>query len=394
MKKKIFKVLKWIGLSLLSFILISIIFLMITRNKPLNQEYLEEVIADTQKIYNIQAISIQVMDSNNVLYKAIDGVRVAGIENYVSENDYFHIGSCAKSILSLIAAKQVEAGKLQWSTPFFEVFPDLKEVANAAYDNITLEDLLRCRAGIQAYTSGTEVIPEDVLNAQNPEEAFLKHLIMSEPSANQNDTGEFEYLYSNASYAAACAMLEKVTGKAYEELINTYINKELGLDARIGWPYEIKENQPYGHIVVGNAPLQIIGPDVDYSLNPLLIPAGDLSMIPEDFTKYVQLHLSGLKGNSDFLSQETFEYIDIGEEPQSSKQGEYFSLGSFDGNILGKNYVSFDGTLGTFYARGVILPEDDFAYAVMTNNGNANAIEYITMRLAKAKFHYWWMFWI
>lgn len=126
----------------------------------------------------------------------------------------------------------------------------------------------------------------------------------------------------------------------------------------------------------------------------LIIPAGDLSMIPEGFTKYIQLHLSGLKGKSDFLSQETFKYVDIGDGTQSTKQGEYFSLGSFDGSILGKDYVCFDGTMGTFYARGVIIPENDFAYAVLTNNGNVDAIEYITMRLAKAKFNYWWMFWI
>lgn len=62
--------------------------------------------------------------------------------------------------------------------------------------------------------------------------------------------------------------------------------------------------------------------------------------------------------------------------------------------MLGKNYVDFDGTAGTFYARGVIIPESDFDFTILTNNGNAEAIEYITMRLVKAKFNYWWMFWI
>lgn len=337
MKKKIVKVLKWSGLSLLSIILISIILLMIIRNKPLNQEYLEDVIADTQKIFDIQAVSIQVMDSEEVLYKAINGVRVDNTENYAAESDFFHIGSCAKSILSVLAAKQVEAGIIQWNTPFFEVFPELKEEANMVYDNITLENLLRCRAGIEAYTSGSEVFPDTVLNAPNPEEEFLKYLITREPAAKQNQNGEFEYLYSNASYTVACAMIEKVTGITYEELINKYLYKELGIDVRIGWPYEIKENQPFGHIADENGEVQVIGPDVDYSLNPLLIPAGDLSLTPENFSKYVQLHMSGLKGNSDFLSQEAFEYIDIGEKSQSADQGEYFALGSFDGNILGKN---------------------------------------------------------
>jgi CubicO group peptidase (beta-lactamase class C family) len=394
MKKKILKVLKWIGLSLLSIIIVLIIFLTITRNKPLNQEYIEDVIADTQTLFNIQAISIQVMDSDEVLYKAIDGIRVDGTENYVTESDYFHIGSCSKSILAVIAAKQVEAGIIQWNKPFFEVFPELKEVANIAYYNITLSDLLKCRAGLQAFTSGLEIYPKEVLDAQNPEEAFLHYLLTSDPSTDQNEKGEFEYLYSNASYAVACAMIKKVTGKTYEELINTYIYKELDIDARIGWPYEIDENQPYGHMVTSNGLLQIIGPEVEYSLNPLIIPAGDLSMTPEDFTKYIQLHLRGLEGISDFLSQETFEYIDIGEAPQTAKQGEYFSLGSWSGKRLGKNYVAFDGTAGTFYARGVIIPESDYGFAIMANNGNPNAVEYITMRLMKAKYNCWWMFWI
>ncbi|MHB8130456.1 MAG: serine hydrolase domain-containing protein [Mobilitalea sp.] len=394
MKKRITKVIKLIIVTMLAISVILVVFLMIQRSKPLNQAYVEEVIADTRKIFDIQAISIQVMDSDEIRYTAIDGVRVDGTEAYVTEEDYFHIGSCSKSILSLIAAKQVEGKMIQWDTPFFDVFPELEEVANVTYSNITLEDLLGCRAGIQPYTSGTEMYPDEVLNAQNPNMEFLEYLVTTTPSSEKNENDKFEFLYSNASYAMANAMLEKATGKTYDELIDIYLHQDLEIDAWNGWPYENDENQPFGHIEVEKGELQIVGPDTQYSLNALIAPAGDLSMSPDDFTRYIQLHLRGLVGKSEYLSQDTFEYIDLGDEAQSTKEGEYFALGTFAGSMLGKDYIYFDGTAGTFYARGMIVPKSNFGFTIMVNNGNVEAIEYITMRLTKAKYNWWWMFWI
>lgn len=370
-----------------------LVTLMKVRDKPFNQEYVESVIEEAQSLYNIPAISIQVFDSEKINYQAINGVRVFQTMEFVTSEDYFHIGSCSKSILAMIAAKQVERGHIQWSTPFFDVFPELRAEANTAYVDITLEDLLSCQAGIMPYTSGEEVYP-NLSDSQDPQIDFIRFLIRQDPLIGRRADGKFEFQYSNASYAMAAAMLESVTDLSYDRLLEEFIEIPLELDIWIGWPYEKNENQPYGHFVSQDKTLLIAEPDIDYKLNDLIIPAGNLSMKPDDFGKFTMMHLKGLVGKSDYLAQEYFEKINIGEKSNKTSTGENFAMGAYSGDMLGYSYVSFDGTAGTFYARGVILPEEDFGFTILYNNGSAQAVEYITLKLVKAKYNWWWMFWI
>jgi CubicO group peptidase (beta-lactamase class C family) len=113
--------------------------------------------------------------------------------------------------------------------------------------------------------------------------------------------------------------------------------------------------------------------------------AGNLSMTTEDFASFVQLHLRGLTGDSAGPDSAEFKYMD------TAFSG--FSLGAWNGTRVCKPYVCLEGTAGTFYARGVVLPESDFAVTVMMNCGSEKAVDYITMALLKAHFNWWWMFW-
>jgi CubicO group peptidase (beta-lactamase class C family) len=181
-------------------------------------------------------------------------------------------------------------------------------------------------------------------------------------------------------------MLEKVTALPYEELLQEYIVRELGIDIFIGWPYEKSLDQPFGHLMsLDNTPT-VIGPDSVYALNPLIDPAGNLCMTNEGFTKFVQLHLQGMTGTGTQLSCETIKYID-------TKYSD-FSLGVWNGTRSGKHYICLDGSAGTFYARGVIIPESHFGFTIMMNCGSEDAVEYVNMKLMKAYYNWWWMFWI
>lgn len=351
----------------------------------LSEEYVSELIDRTQLKYNIPAISISIMDSEQVYYTVSNGVRVYGESDPITGGDLFHIGSCSKSVLAYMAAKLIEEGSLGWDTRFFDVLPELKAGSLEDYSEVTLEDLLSCRAGIKPYTSGLETYP-DLSTSRDRELDFLRYLLSEPPASGRSDSGKYEFLYSNASFTPAAAMLKKVSGLSWEELLQKYIVQELGIDVFIGWPYEKSRDQPWGHLPgMDNTPT-VVGPDSGYTLNPLVWPAGNISMTDEGFAKYVQLHLRGLTGTGTELDSETFRYMD-------TKYSE-FSLGAWNGTRAGKYYICLDGTAGTFYARGVIIPDSDFGFAVMMNCGSEEAVEYITMQLMKANNNWWWMFWI
>lgn len=331
-------------------------------------------------------MTLAVMDSKDILFHEIQGARVTGKHDRATLEDYFHIGSCAKSVLAVIAALLVEQHRIRWDTPFFELLPELKDAADSAYAGITLEDLLLCRAGIKSYTYlATEPLPEIDPAAADRRAEFARHLVQQPPSSRKSGD-RFEYLYSNASYTMASLMLERVTGKRYEETVVETLATGMGIEARIGWPNSIGPDQPWGHLIDGQR-IETFGPEHEYRLPDLLMPAGDLSMTPRDYALYTQSHLRGLRGIDGLIPSAAFRHIHL------AMGG--FALGVVNGKLAGRQYSGFDGCAGTFFCRSIIVPESDFALAIMANAGTATGslppVDPLTRRVAEVGLGLGWL---
>lgn len=361
----------------------------LAQETPLTPEYLSNIMREARQRYTVPAIVVTIMNSEAVLLQEVQGVRVIDKQDQATFDDYFHIGSCSKSVLAVIAARLIEQKKITWKTEFFDVFPELKAHANSAYRDITLEDLFLSEAGIKAYTNmDTELFPEYGPWVSDKRMEFIKYLIEQPPSSKNKD-GKFQHLYSNASYTMASAMLERVSGDTYEELVKKTLTDGLGISVHIAWPNSIGSDQPWGHLITKDK-VEVFPPDHDYKLPYLITPAGDLSMTPKDYAKYTQLHLQGLRGNDNYISSEAYRYIHNGYDG--------FSLGVANGVLGGKRFSGFDGSAGTFFCRSVIVPESDFAFTIMTNagsgSGSMEAVDWLTMRIVKKHFNWWWKFWL
>lgn len=184
-------------------------------------------------------------------------------------------------------------------------------------------------------------------------------------------------------------MLEKVSGRSYEELIELYIIKELGIPTIIGFPNRQNPEEPWGHTITKRG-IEDFPPEHAYSIPSLIIPAGDLSMQPEGFARYLQLHLKGLLGEDNFIKTDSYHYIHY------SQPG--FSIGVFNSKMFGRQFSGMDGSAGTFFCRGIIIPESMFALAIMTNAGSGTeemkAVDWLTLKLVKKYYHWWWKFWM
>lgn len=359
------------------------------QSTALTKTFLSEILSEARNKYKVPAIAVTVMDQESAYLQKIQGVRVSDRPPRATMDDFFHIGSCSKSILALIAAKLIEQGQLTWKTRFFDVFDELKANAKDAYGEITLEDLFLCEAGIKAYTNAAaEPFPDYEPSVGDRRMEFVKDLI-AQPPASGKKGGRFRHLYSNASYTVATVMLERVSGLKYEELLKGTLTDGLGLAFHIGWPNGMGPDQPWGHLIA-KGEVHPFPPDHGYKLPHLIAPAGDLSMTPKDFAEYTRVHLRGLRGNGRYLSKEAFSHIHFGHAG--------FSIGVGNGKMGGKRYSVFDGSAGTFFCRSILCPESDFAFSIMMNAGSGtasmNAVEWLTMRIVKKRFNWWWMFWI
>lgn len=286
--------------------------------------------------------------------------------------DYFHLGSNTKAITGFIAAKLVENNKINWNTKFFDLFPELKNNSNPEYFNITLEDLLSHRAKIQAFTSGIEYqnLPKFNGNKQVKRRKFAEYVLTLKPV--QNDE---KYNYSNAGYSIATIMLEKVSRKSWEELIDKYLRKELNINMAFGWPNRNFVNQPYGHWIE-NGELVSVSPEIDYDLS-MAEPAGDISMNIENYAKFIQLNIQGLAGKDNFLQSKTYQFI------HTNKNDYAIGWGNYTKN--NEEISEHAGSDGTFFSYAQIDRKKFIGYVVLVNIGSATAQNGVYEMIKKMK---------
>lgn len=359
------------------------------QNSRLTQAYLSEIVSKARENFKVPAIAVSVMNVETVYLQEVQGLRVVNNPSKATLDDYFHIGSCSKSVLAVMAAKLIEQNKITWQTRFFDLFPELKANANATYSDITLEDLFLSEAGIKAYTNAeAEPFPVYGPSVSDQRLEFIRYLVGLPPSSEKKN-GRFQHLYSNPSYTMVSAMLERVSSLTYEESVKKTLTNDLGMSVYIGWPNSISIDQPWGHMIT-NGKIEVFAPDNDYKLPYLITPAGDLSMTPKDYARYTQLHLQGLRGSNNYISSEAYYHIHF------SREG--FSLGVANGTLGGKKFSGFDGSAGTFFCRSIIVPESDFAFTIMANagsgSGSMDAVDWLAMRIVKRHYNWWWKFWL
>lgn len=359
-----------------------------TTLEQIKPNYVKEIASKARAKFGLPSLAVVTLDSSNILEAEVQGTRIWNSNDKVSLDSYFHIGSCSKSVLAFITAKFIEKEVIQWNTNFFDVFPELKIVALQNYYSVTLKDLLSCKAGIKGFTDAKEKFPIIDPSSKNPRYDFARWLITLQPVAKFKN-GEFTFSYSNASYSMAALMLEAVSGKTYEALIEQHIVKGLEIETFIGFPNKMDALQPWGHLISYKG-YEVFSPENEYELPFLLTPAGDLSMKPLGFAKYIQFHLKGLRGDDNYLTAESYQYLHHNEKG--------FSLGIVNTKMFGLDTSGLDGSAGTFFCRAIIVPKNNFAFIIMTNAGSGTAqmkgVDWITKEITKKHFNWWWKFWV
>jgi len=270
-------------------------------------------------------------------------------------SDYFHIGSNAKAITGFIAATLVEKGAIQWDTRFFEFYPGWLKNADPAYKNITLKDLLSHRAGIQPFTNGEKEKVPGIKGAKTEKRiAFAKYVLKQAPVKKTKQA----YTYSNAGYTLAALMLEKASGKTWEELMQNTMNDRLHLNVGFGWPNLTDTSQPWGHWDEKGV-LMPLPPSLNYNLS-MIEPAGDIKMTMPSYAEYIQLQMLGLKGIDTVLKASTYRFLHFGL-PE-------YVIGWANVRVREKELSQHEGSAGTFHVLTSICATDDIAYVIFCNS--------------------------
>jgi CubicO group peptidase (beta-lactamase class C family) len=309
-----------------------------------------------------------VISSDATIAIGAAGVRVRGRPQKVTVDDQFHIGSDTKAMTATLCGLLVEDGKLRWDSKLGEVFPELKPKMTHGWADVTLQQLLTHHAGVEGDSAKHDWWAKAWAPGLDPvagRTMMLADIIARAPEAPAGT----KYIYSNAGYAIAGHMAERVTNTPWERLIVARLFKPLGMaHAGIGPP---QGAQPQGHHDDGAPAGTGHGAD-----NPETIgPAGTVHCPIGDWAKFIQLHLKGARGEpTPILKPQTFARLHEPVKARGAGEQDY-AMGWLVTSRpwAGGTVLTHAGSNTIWYCEVWIAPKKDFAMLVMANAATPEA---------------------
>jgi CubicO group peptidase (beta-lactamase class C family) len=309
-----------------------------------------------RETYHLPALELCVIDADGIVDVTSDGVRKAGGTAAVEESDLFHLGSMTKAMTATMLSTLVQEGKLSWDMTMTQAFPAIASVMDSRYRNVTLEQLLTHTSGLPGYTADPEweSIPPFTGTPAQQRQAFARMLLTRPPIGPAG-----VYRYSNAGYAVAAAIAERVTGKTWEQLMQQRVFGPLKIRAAYGWPLLSGDDEPWGHRIK-NGVVTPHDPSDHYRVPVVLAPAGDVSMSILDYSAFARLHLAGLENiDGSVLSAADIQRL---HQPVLA-----YSCGWHEELIDGVPTSWHRGTCDTFDTFVLLQPSRDIGVIVFTN---------------------------
>ncbi|MDQ3800922.1 MAG: beta-lactamase family protein, partial [Acidobacteriota bacterium] len=186
--------------------------------------FANKVLAD----WEVPGAAIAIVRDDRVIYAKGYGVREISTPsaasrnlNSVDERTIFGVASNSKAFTSTALAMLVDEGKVSWDDKVIKHLPDFKLADDYATREITIRDLLSHRSGLPAYGGdilwwGGDYGRSDIVHRVR----FVK------PAYSFRST----YAYQNIPFIIAGQIIEKVSGKTWDEFVKTRILQPLKMN--------------------------------------------------------------------------------------------------------------------------------------------------------------------
>lgn len=340
---------------------------------PDEPEDLTPVIEPIRKKHDLPALAAAVLLDDRLMGTGAVGVRKYGTDIPVQLEDSFHLASCTKAMTATLIARLIEQGELRWETTVADTFPELFGTMHVSYANVTVLQLLSHRSGLpppeRSLPAGDSAL--EIYRLPSPQEQRRKYveLMLRQPPDAEPGT---KVIYSNAGYVIAGAIAERVTRASWEELMRQMIFRPLGMQTAgfgvIGSPGEIR--QPWQHRLEGSKRVPV--EPVPESDNPAVLgPAATVFCSVGDWAKFVQSHLSGIRGDRSLMSPRMFRKLHTPAFPGDYALGWITAEREWgEGRVL-----THSGSTDHHFCVVWLGPLKNFAVLVATNQGGEQAAQ-------------------
>lgn len=284
----------------------------------------------------------------------VRGLGVTNIEDPlpVTAHTVFPIASISKTFAATAAARLVEQGKLDLRAPVRAYLPDFRVRDENVSRSVTVRHLLTHTGGWEGQVSGPE-----------RGEDTLRNFVASITDLMQVAPPEAAWSYNNAGFSIAGRVIESVTGTSINRAMRELVFQPLGLEHAGTTAGDFIVNRfAAGHTTRGG-PTRLNRP-----FSPSTsVTAGGIGICITDLLSYAQFHMGdGTSDGQRVLSRASLELL---RTPQLAKQStdDHIGIGWHLRDVGGLRTASHGGTLSGHILLLEIVPERNFAIAILTN---------------------------
>ena len=253
----------------------------------------------------------------------------------------FKIGSISKQFTAAAILILEQDGLLSSTDSLAKFFPN-----NTRAENITIQQLLTHTSGITDIYN----IPDfNKLSCQKRNISELSDLVLA---AELNFEPGSQYQYSNGGYAILADIIEKVSGKSYQEYLAERIFKPLEMNST----GHHKGNAVVTNLAVGYDPLGYDNVKITDFLDPeLLKGSGSLYSTVHD----MQIWINSIKDKS-FLTKESYDKF-------LTNYGNNYGFGISIYKSFGQEVFGHDGRVNGYIADYLHYRESELSITILGN---------------------------
>ncbi|MEV0363947.1 serine hydrolase domain-containing protein [Nocardia fusca] len=299
-------------------------------------------------------------------YFACHGVTSVDNPLPVDRDTGFVIGSVSKTFTATALLRLVDQGLVELDAPVRRYVPEFAGPGVAARA-VTVAQLLNHTAGLEWKLSADTGEGEDAL-------ARHARLLAAAPLVGEPGT---RASYSQAGFNLAGRIIENVTGQTFERAVATLLLAPLGLTHSGYLHNEVMTRRfAVGHNTGDNGDLSVAAQWKD---NRADNPGGGLVSSVGDLLRWARFHLGDGRtagGDRIITADRLHRMRERTVELRGSTLGEAFGTCWFLREVDGVATIGHGGSGNGQFAELLLVPERDFAVAVMSNAGPDAGLEF------------------
>jgi CubicO group peptidase (beta-lactamase class C family) len=330
-------------------------------------ELLDFVKTGMQELH-VPGVGLALIDHGKVVYEGGLGVRTVGKPTPVDKNTLFMIASNTKGITTLMLARVVDQGKLQWSEPVVKAYPSFRLGSPATTAKVRIEDLVCACTGVPRkdfdWIFGTTA-------QTGPQETFTM-LANTEPTSKYGELFQYSNtMASAAGYIAGHTEYPNLPiGDAYDKAMQRLVFDPLGMTSTtfdFDKALASDHADPYGQDIDGNT--QLLNEDMNRIVIPYR-PAGEAWSSSHDMIKYVENELTEgvLPNGARLVSQKNLLQRRV--HTVAVGQDAWYGMGLMDDRTYGISVIHHGGDLFGYHSDWAAIPDASVGMVILTNSNS------------------------